>query len=118
MPATQPAGSAAVKPVSETQFSAAKPKEVEAAAGGKKKGKLTKADRDAKLDDLKKELNLDEHIIPLPELCTRFNTDTTKGMNVSTVEARLAEDGYNELTAPPTTPEWVKFLLQVRSSKH
>ncbi|EDQ92755.1 uncharacterized protein MONBRDRAFT_35405 [Monosiga brevicollis MX1] len=89
------------------------PEAAAAAAGGKKGKKKTKEDRDAKLNELKKELKLDEHVVPLDELCARFNTNTDKGMTEAAAKARLEEDGFNELTPPPTTPEWVKFLLQM-----
>jgi len=60
-------------------------------------------------DELKQELELDVHKVPLDELCRRFNTDKDRGMSTKQAEANIEKYGLNELTPPPTTPEWVKF---------
>nr|KAG5691923.1 hypothetical protein BaRGS_000632 [Batillaria attramentaria] len=59
----------------------------------KKKKKKKKGKED--LDDLKQELEMDEHKIPIEELYDRLGTDP------------------NSLTPPKTTPEWVKFCKQL-----
>ncbi|CAH8599883.1 unnamed protein product [Schistosoma intercalatum] len=61
------------------------------------------------LDDLKQELDMDEHKIPLEELYARLNTDPENGLKSEEVKIRLERDGPNALTPPKTTPEWVKF---------
>ena len=61
------------------------------------------------LDELKKELDLDAHRIPLSELCQRLGTNLETGLTEAQAKANRERDGPNALTPPPTTPEWVKF---------
>ncbi|KAK1169892.1 sodium/potassium-transporting ATPase subunit alpha-1 [Acipenser oxyrinchus oxyrinchus] len=80
--------------------------------GGKKdKGKKGKKDRD--LDELKKEVDLDDHKLTLDELHRKYGTDLTRGLTVARAAEILLRDGPNCLTPPPTTPEWVKFCKQM-----
>ncbi|XP_076802406.1 sodium/potassium-transporting ATPase subunit alpha-3-like isoform X2 [Clavelina lepadiformis] len=72
---------------------------------GKKKGKKEKKD----MDDLKKELEMDEHKIPMEELLIRLNTNLEKGLTKQQAAEYLERDGPNCLTPPKTTPEWIKF---------
>ncbi|KAM4556085.1 sodium/potassium-transporting ATPase subunit alpha-2 [Fundulus diaphanus] len=78
-----------------------------AESGGKKK----KKERD--LDELKKEVALDDHKITLDELGKRYGVDLTRGLTNARAAEILARDGPNALTPPPTTPEWVKFCRQL-----
>ena len=64
---------------------------------------------DAKMDDLKKELEVDVHKISVEEVFRRFGTDPNRGLTSSQAKANFERDGPNALTPPPTTPEWVKF---------
>jgi sodium/potassium-transporting ATPase subunit alpha len=64
----------------------------------------------AKLDDLKKELEVDVHKIPLEELFRRFGVNRQTGLTDAQAKAGIEKHGHNCLTPPPTTPEWVKFL--------
>merc|ERR1711936_1114370 len=68
---------------------------------GKAKGK--------DFDNLKQELELDVHKVQPDELYRRFNTHRENGLSASQAKANLEKHGPNELTPPPTTPEWVKF---------
>ncbi|XP_058885082.1 sodium/potassium-transporting ATPase subunit alpha-1-like [Acipenser ruthenus] len=82
--------------------------------GGKKKdkkGKKGKRDRD--LDELKKEVDLDDHKLTLEELHQKYGTDLSRGLTVARAAEILLRDGPNCLTPPPTTPEWVKFCKQM-----
>ncbi|XP_041115924.1 sodium/potassium-transporting ATPase subunit alpha-1-like [Polyodon spathula] len=83
--------------------------------GGKKdkgkKGKKGKKDRD--LDELKKEVDLDDHKLTLDELHQKYGTDLSRGLTVARAAQILIRDGPNCLTPPPTTPEWVKFCKQM-----
>lgn len=65
------------------------------------------------LDDLKQEVELDEHLITHEELAQRYSTDLEKGLTDAEAKKRLEENGPNALTPPPTTPEWVKFCKQL-----
>ncbi|CAG5099506.1 Oidioi.mRNA.OKI2018_I69.XSR.g16556.t1.cds [Oikopleura dioica] len=60
-------------------------------------------------DDLKKEVEMDEHQIPVEELCQRLGTNADSGLTADRAKELLAQNGYNELTPPKTTPEWIKF---------
>lgn len=65
------------------------------------------------LNDLKQELEIDDHKIPIAELYRRLKTDPNNGLTSSTAKANLQRDGPNALTPPKTVPEWVKFLKQL-----
>ena len=61
------------------------------------------------MDDLKKELEVDEHKISQEDLFRRYDTNRTTGLTAAKAASNLARDGPNALTPPPQTPEWVKF---------
>ncbi|XP_076455702.1 sodium/potassium-transporting ATPase subunit alpha-3-like [Babylonia areolata] len=65
------------------------------------------------LDELKKEMEMDEHRIPIEELVARLHTDLETGLTDDQAAKVLLRDGLNQLTPPPTTPAWVKFLKQL-----
>ncbi|XP_072524691.1 sodium/potassium-transporting ATPase subunit alpha-2 [Salminus brasiliensis] len=74
-------------------------------------GKKKKKNKD--LDELKKEVSLDDHKLSLEELSVRYGVDLHKGLTIKRAAEILARDGPNALTPPPTTPEWVKFCKQL-----
>merc|ERR1711970_416545 len=65
--------------------------------------------KEKKLNELKQELEIDVHKVDVDVLCKRFNTNIEQGLTDTQAAKGLAEHGKNELTPPPTTPEWVKF---------
>jgi len=69
-----------------------------------------KKTKDDRLEDLKKELEVDIHKLPVDEVYRRFGTNPNTGLTSSQVKASQEKHGMNCLTPPPTTPEWVKFL--------
>jgi len=71
-----------------------------------KKGKKQKAQD---LEDLKKEVEIDEHKISVEELISRLGTDLNRGLTDEKARAVFERDGPNALSPPKTTPEWVKF---------
>nr|AEH68836.1 putative Na+/K+-ATPase alpha subunit [Pareledone sp. GG-2011] len=73
--------------------------------GQKKKGKKKGED----LDELKQELDMDEHKVAIEELYQRLGTDPTSGLSPERAKEILFRDGPNCLTPPKTTPEWIKF---------
>ncbi|XP_073903803.1 sodium/potassium-transporting ATPase subunit alpha-2 isoform X4 [Castor canadensis] len=75
--------------------------------GGKKKQK------EKELDELKKEVTMDDHKLSLDELGRKYQVDLSKGLTNQRAQDILARDGPNALTPPPTTPEWVKFCRQL-----
>merc|ERR1712073_294599 len=56
----------------------------------------------------KKEKNLNE-------LYKRFKTDYNNGLTTAQAQAGIEQYGLNQLTPPPTTPEWVKFCQNLFS---
>jgi len=76
----------------------------------KKKGKKSKK---ADMAELKQELTMDEHKIPITELYSRLNTDPNMGLSTEQARIVMERDGPNELTPPKTTPEWLKFCKQL-----
>jgi len=71
----------------------------------KKPKKQDKSD----LSDLKQELELDEHKIPVEELYQRLQTNPETGLSTAEARRRYERDGPNALTPPKKTPEWIKF---------
>merc|ERR1711962_1805661 len=67
------------------------------------------------LKELKQELDVDFHKISVEDLCRRFGTNLETGLSSIQAKETLAEYGRNELTPPPTTPEWVKFCQNLFS---
>jgi len=65
------------------------------------------------MNELKKELELDDHKVSFEELYKRRGTSLEAGLTSAQVKAFLETDGYNELTPPKTTPEWIKFCKQL-----
>ncbi|KAM4790140.1 sodium/potassium-transporting ATPase subunit alpha-1 [Cyanocitta cristata] len=76
--------------------------------GGKKKGK-----KERDMDELKKEVVMDDHKLSLDELHRKYGTDLSRGLTPARAAEILARDGPNALTPPPTTPEWIKFCRQL-----
>uniref|UniRef100_A0A6Q2XGH7 Sodium/potassium-transporting ATPase subunit alpha n=1 Tax=Esox lucius TaxID=8010 RepID=A0A6Q2XGH7_ESOLU len=74
-------------------------------------GKKNRKERD--LDELKKEVSMDDHKISLDDLEKRYGVDLAQGLTNAKALEVLARDGPNVLTPPPTTPEWVKFCRQL-----
>uniref|UniRef100_A0AAF5PTS8 Sodium/potassium-transporting ATPase subunit alpha n=2 Tax=Wuchereria bancrofti TaxID=6293 RepID=A0AAF5PTS8_WUCBA len=63
----------------------------------------------ADINELKQEVQMDEHQIPMEELVKRLDSDIDNGLTASKAARILARDGPNALSPPKTTPEWVKF---------
>jgi len=74
---------------------------------GPKKGK--------NLNELKQELEIDVHRVPIEELYKRFTTNPDRGLTADQAKKGLELHGPNALTPPPTTPEWVKFCQNLFS---
>ncbi|KAK7482080.1 hypothetical protein BaRGS_00026664 [Batillaria attramentaria] len=72
-----------------------------------------KAEKKHSLNELKQELEMDEHKIPIEELVSRYGSDIEKGFTDEEAARILMRDGLNKLTPPQTTPEWIKFCKQM-----
>ncbi|KAM9255743.1 potassium-transporting ATPase alpha chain 2 [Cariama cristata] len=66
-----------------------------------------------KTEDLKKELDLDDHKLSTSELEEKYGTSINKGLSSAKAAEILARDGPNSLTPAKATPEIVKFLKQM-----
>lgn len=109
-PKKAPAAAAAapIQPTKPANVAAAPPAAAMANDNGKPqtKGKKKKAD----MEDLKKEMSIDDHTIDLAELVRRLETNAEIGLTSRRAAEVLARDGPNALTPPKKTPEWVKFM--------
>jgi sodium/potassium-transporting ATPase subunit alpha len=56
---------------------------------------------------------MDEHRIPLEELCYRFGTSIEKGLTTEAALKRNLEEGDNKLAEKKKTPAWIKFLIEI-----
>jgi len=81
-------------------FNNDKPKAEDGTSGNAKKENI---------GDLKKELEMTEHVIELSQLLRQLESHQEHGLSSDIVERNLARDGPNCLTPPKQTPEWVKF---------
>lgn len=59
--------------------------------------------------DLRKEVEMTEHQMTNDEVARQYDVSLSQGLSDAEVKKRLERDGYNELTPPKTTPEWIKF---------
>lgn len=72
--------------------------------------KKTKKEKDIELNDLKKELEVDVHIVSLTDLFHRWGTNVDVGLSEEMVQNNQTKYGPNTLTPPTVTPQWVKFV--------
>lgn len=77
-----------------------------------KYGKKEKGGKEAKDDDLKADLNMDEHTVDLDELYSRLST-SGEGLSGDEAARRLEVQGENRLTPPKQTPEIVKLIKEM-----
>ncbi|KAJ9591140.1 hypothetical protein L9F63_002326 [Diploptera punctata] len=61
------------------------------------------------LEAFKSEVDYDEHIISIEDLCYRFETDVNIGLSSYRAENLLKQNGPNTLTPPAKVPEWLIF---------
>ncbi|XP_077630825.1 potassium-transporting ATPase alpha chain 2 [Crocuta crocuta] len=64
-------------------------------------------------EELKKELDLDDHKLSIKELEEKYSTNIITGLSSTQAAALLAQNGPNALTPPKETPEIIKFLKQM-----
>lgn len=60
--------------------------------------------------EIKEDVDMDEHIISVEELCDRLNTNVDTGMTAAQHAKQLEIDGPNRLTPAKSTPMIVVFL--------
>ncbi|KAJ8384478.1 hypothetical protein AAFF_G00204990 [Aldrovandia affinis] len=76
----------------------------------KKKKKMKKKER---MENMKREMDIDDHEITIEELELKYTTSITKGLTSSMALQVLEREGPNELKPPKGTPEYVKFARQL-----
>ncbi|XP_077011980.1 potassium-transporting ATPase alpha chain 2 [Tamandua tetradactyla] len=64
-------------------------------------------------EELKKEVDLDDHKLNNKELENKYGTDIVTGLSSARAAELLARDGDNSLSPPKETPEIIKFLKQM-----
>ena len=67
-------------------------------------------DNKKNIENLKRELEIDEHLISIPELCARYNTSHTAGLTDECARLNLEKHGKNILTPPPTKSNLILLL--------
>ncbi|MEE6519660.1 hypothetical protein FKM82_017358 [Ascaphus truei] len=76
------------------------------------KKQITKK-KDKKVDQLKQELELEDHKLDIEEVELKYETSLLKGLTSARAAEVLVRDGPNSLTPPKGTPEIIKFLKQM-----
>merc|ERR1712051_202856 len=71
--------------------------------------------KEKNLNELKQELEIDVHKVDVDVLCKRFTSNIENGLTTAQAKIGNEEHGLNQLTPPPTTPEWVKFCQNLFS---
>nr|XP_044633418.1 LOW QUALITY PROTEIN: potassium-transporting ATPase alpha chain 2 [Equus asinus] len=64
-------------------------------------------------EELKKEVDLEDHKLSIKELERKYGTNIVTGLSSTQAAELLARNGPNALTPPKETPEIVKFLKQM-----
>ncbi|CAM9356690.1 unnamed protein product [Discosporangium mesarthrocarpum] len=67
--------------------------------------------------NLKENYTTEDHKTDLAVFLNNLGTDPEKGMSPAAVEARIAAEGKNQLTPPPETPWYIKFLEELFGNK-
>ncbi|KAG8567645.1 hypothetical protein GDO81_013727 [Engystomops pustulosus] len=67
--------------------------------------------KEKKVENLKKELEITDHKLSIDELEKKYSVDIKQGLSESTAEQLFTQNGPNKLTPPKGTPEIIKFLL-------
>ncbi|XP_069470205.1 potassium-transporting ATPase alpha chain 2-like [Ambystoma mexicanum] len=77
------------------------------------KKKFHKKKKGKDVNELKQELELDDHKLGIEELEEKYTTSQFRGLTSARAAEYLARDGPNSLTPPKGTPEIIKFLRQM-----
>ncbi|XP_045154307.1 sodium/potassium-transporting ATPase subunit alpha-4 [Echinops telfairi] len=83
------------------------------ASNAGRKIQTKKKNKKKNIEDLKKEVVMDDHKLTLEQLSTKYSVNLARGLTPEQAQQILAREGHNVLTPPPTTPEWVKFCKQM-----
>ncbi|XP_058864916.1 potassium-transporting ATPase alpha chain 1 [Acipenser ruthenus] len=75
--------------------------------------KKKKEKKKERMENMKKEIDIDDHQLSFEELEMKYTTSVTKGMTSTMAAQVLERDGCNELKPPKGTPEYIKFARQL-----
>ncbi|KAL0610209.1 Potassium-transporting ATPase alpha chain 1 [Plecturocebus cupreus] len=84
-----------------------------AAKMSKKKAGGRGGKRKEKLENMKKEMEINDHQLSVAELEQKYQTSAIKGLSASLAAELLLRDGPNALRPPRGTPEYIKFARQL-----
>ena len=73
----------------------------------------SKEEKAAKAKELRKNVEMTEHSEDLEPLLAKLKTNASTGMTTEQAQAAFAQYGPNELTPPPTTPWYIKFIEEM-----
>ncbi|PAA72344.1 hypothetical protein BOX15_Mlig017217g1, partial [Macrostomum lignano] len=77
--------------------------------------KGSRTGRPHRTDDLRQEFEMDEHRMDLAALMDYMQSSESHGLPQEDADARLAQEGPNELTPPSAAPQWVQIAKTVFS---
>ncbi|KAM9604690.1 potassium-transporting ATPase alpha chain 2 [Trichechus inunguis] len=77
------------------------------------KNKCSHCKKNDQIEEIKEELDLDDHKLSSEELEKKYGTNIITGLSSARAAELLARDGPNSLNPPKETPEIVKFLKQM-----
>ncbi|XP_056682187.1 potassium-transporting ATPase alpha chain 1 [Monodelphis domestica] len=79
----------------------------------KKKKKGGGGGKKERLENMKKEIEINDHQLSVEELEKKYQTNASKGLSTRLAAEILLRDGPNALRPPKGTPEYVKFARQL-----
>ncbi|KAL7296266.1 hypothetical protein TKK_0010502 [Trichogramma kaykai] len=65
---------------------------------------------DRELEDLHREVDTHDHVVPIQRLCERLQTNAETGLTEDQAQEILERDGPNSLRPAKVTPEYIHFL--------
>lgn len=73
---------------------------------------LKRGDSESRADKLRKDIDFTEHTWPAEKVYEYYGSSSDKGLSGAQVLQNREKYGWNRLTPPPSTPWWVKYLMQ------
>ena len=61
------------------------------------------------MSDLRREIVMDDHLVEVAILVHRYATNVQAGLTANQVAINQNLFGFNKLTPPPVTSEWVRY---------
>mmetsp|Transcript_24413 Transcript_24413/g.96872 ORF Transcript_24413/g.96872 Transcript_24413/m.96872 type:complete len:88 (+) Transcript_24413:85-348(+) len=76
-------------------------------------GGISKEEKEKRAAELRKNVTMTEHQEELETLLEKLETDGTQGLRSAKASAHFVKFGRNELTPPPQTPWYIKFINEM-----